>query len=100
MQESMLQMLISMTQRRPLFFQGSDCLTKKSIVNGIQAEDGSGTGFNVTLADGTVTYIKRPIGSGLTESDPIRARLTVRTNSVVVVGGRVNARSSTAEATE
>lgn len=76
MQESMLQLLISMTKRREIYVQDQHSICYKGVVNAIQAEDGSGTSFNVTISgkDGNnVIYLKRPVGSGLCADDPIRS---------------------------
>lgn len=84
MQESMLQLLISMTNNRPLHFVGSDSVERTGVVNSIEAEDGTRTGFNIAIienemVDGRIKskfstiYIKRPVGSGLSHSDPIRS---------------------------
>lgn len=78
MQESMLQLLISMTNNRALNIVGSDSIERRGVVNAIQVEDGSRTGFNINLnqfspvAEQVTIYVKRPVGSGLTVMDPIR----------------------------
>jgi len=83
MNESMLQLLISMTNNRPLHFVGSDSIERTGVVNSIEAEDGTRTGFNIGIIETEMVksqpkskfstiYVKRPIGSGLTKSDPIR----------------------------
>lgn len=84
MQESMLQLLISMTNNRPLNFVGSDSIERTGVVNSIEAEDGTRTGFNISIIETEMVkgqpkskfstmYIRRPVGSGLTKDDPIRA---------------------------
>lgn len=72
----MLQFLFSMVKRRGIWLQLAPNVIHKGVVNGIIAEDDSGTSFNIIVLwddSGTTNHVhfKHPTGSGLTAQDPI-----------------------------
>ena len=76
MPESIMILVMSMLHRREVTLESSHGIVMTGIVNSIQAEDGSGTSFNVRLSSELTCYLKRPVGMG-TAKDPIRSHKNV-----------------------
>ena len=68
-------LVMSMLKRREVTLENHGVLAS-GVVNNIQAEDSSGTSFNVTLDASVVIYLKRPMGMGTTEK-PIKSHENV-----------------------
>ena len=68
----MIVLMMSMLKRREITLENEAGVLISGVVNTIQAEDGSGTSFNVTLDNGLSCYLKRPEGTGMMK-DPIRS---------------------------
>lgn len=75
MPEAIMLIVISMLKRRQITLQNNAGQLMTGIVNRIEAEDGSGTSFNITLDTG-YCYLKRPKGLG-TLKDPIKTNSNV-----------------------
>ena len=71
MPQAIIFLVLSMLHRRQVTLQNNAGQLMTGIVNRIEAEDGSGTSFNVTLDTG-YCYLKRPVGLG-TLKDPIKS---------------------------
>lgn len=71
MPEVMIILMLSMLKRREVTLEDNEGVLFSGIVTTIQAEDGSGTGFNITMHNGFGCYLKRPKGAG-TMKNPIR----------------------------
>jgi len=76
MQESMLQLLISMVKDRKVYVANGNQIVC-GVVQSVEVEDGTRTGFNVGLVfpngNHQKVYLKRPVGSGLSQECPIRS---------------------------
>jgi len=68
-------LVMSMLKRREVTIQNNAGYSMTGIVNRIEAEDGSGTSFNIYLDTG-YCYLKRPEGLG-TPKDPIKTNKNV-----------------------
>lgn len=73
MPEAIILIVMSMLHRRSITLTTVDGKITTGVANMLQAEDGSGTSFNVALDNGMTCYFKRPIGLG-TPKDPIRSQ--------------------------
>ncbi len=76
MPEAMIILMLSMLKRREVTLENNEGVLFSGIVTTIQAEDGSGTGFNITMHNGFGCYLKRPEGAG-TMKNPIRTNRNV-----------------------
>lgn len=75
MPEAIMILVMSMLKRREVTIQNNAGQLMTGIVNKIEAEDGSGSSFNVYLDTG-YCYLKRPEGLG-TLKDPIKTHKNV-----------------------
>ena len=82
MPESIMLLVMSMLHRRPITLTAINGTLATGIVNTIQAEDGSGSSFNVILDNGTRSYLKRPTGLG-TAASPIKSNRNAETHELV-----------------
>lgn len=81
MPEAIMILVMSMLKRREITLQNNAGQLMTGIVNRIEAEDGSGTSFNITLDTG-YCYLKRPEGLG-TLKDPIKTNKNVESYELV-----------------
>ena len=81
MPESVMIIVMSMLKRRQVTLQNNAGQLMTGIVNKIEAEDGSGTSFNIYLDTG-YCYLKRPEGLG-TLKDPIKTHRNVESHELV-----------------
>jgi hypothetical protein len=76
MPEPIMLLVLSMLKRREITLENQWGVLMSGIISSIEAEDGSGTSFNIRLNNGLECYLKRPEGMG-TMKDPIKTNKNV-----------------------